>query len=69
MDLMVQKYSWQGKISNKLMILGSDRKKQQYSIDQWKKAMSDFFQLGFTPCRAEQPLQGMELQEEEMQKD
>ena len=31
--------------------------------------MSDFFQLGFTPCRAEQPLQGMELQEKEMQKD
>ena len=23
-----------------------------------------FFQLGFTPCKAEQPLQGMELQKE-----
>ena len=24
--------------------------------------------LGFTPCKAEQPLQGMELQEKEAQK-
>ena len=24
-----------------------------------------FFQLGFTPCKAEQPLQGLELQEKE----
>ena len=28
-----------------------------------------FFKLGFTPCKTEQPLQGMELQEEEAQKD
>ena len=28
-----------------------------------------FFQLGFTPCKAEQPLQGMELREKETQKD
>ena len=28
-----------------------------------------FFKLGFTPCKAEQPLQGMELQEKEAQKD
>ena len=28
-----------------------------------------FFQLGFTPCKAEQPLQGMELPEKEAQKD
>ena len=28
-----------------------------------------FFQLGFTPCKAEQTLQGMELQEKETQKD
>ena len=27
------------------------------------------FQLEFTPCRVEQPLQGMELQEKEAQKD
>ena len=25
--------------------------------------------LGFTPCKAEQPLQGIELQEKETQKD
>ena len=25
--------------------------------------------LGFTPCKAEQPLQGMELQEKQTQKD
>ena len=28
-----------------------------------------FFKLGFTPCKTEQPLQGMELQEKEAQKD
>ena len=28
-----------------------------------------FLKLGFTPCNAEQPLQGMELQEKEPQKD
>ena len=28
-----------------------------------------FFQLGFTPCNAEQPLQDMELQEKDTQKD
>ena len=27
-----------------------------------------YFQLGFTPCKTEQPLQGMELQEKEAQK-
>ena len=28
-----------------------------------------FLKFGFTPCKAEQPLQGMELQEKETQKD
>ena len=28
-----------------------------------------FFQLGFTPCKADQPLLGMKLQEKEAQKD
>ena len=28
-----------------------------------------FLKLGFTPCKAEQPLQGIELQEKEAQKD
>ena len=28
-----------------------------------------FFKLRFTPCNDEQPLQGMELQEKEAQKD
>ena len=28
-----------------------------------------FKKLGFTPCKAEQPLRGMELQEKEAQKD
>ena len=27
------------------------------------------FELGFTSCKAEQPLRGMELQEKEAQKD
>ena len=28
-----------------------------------------FVKLGFTPCKGEQPLQGMELQEKKAQKD
>ena len=28
-----------------------------------------FFYLGFTPCKAEQPIQGTELQEKEAQED
>ena len=28
-----------------------------------------FLKLGFTPCKAEHPLQGIELQEKEAQKD
>ena len=28
-----------------------------------------FFELGFTPCKDEQPQQGMELQEKETHKD
>ena len=33
------------------------------SLKDLKKEVSDFFKLGFSPCKAEQPLQGMELQE------
>ena len=35
------------------------------------KLIAIFFKkkLGFPPCKAEQPLQGMELQEKETQKD
>ena len=29
-----------------------------------KKSLVMFFLLGFTPCKAEKPLQGMELQKE-----
>ena len=29
---------------------------------------TDFFELGLTPCKAEQPLRGMELQEKKAQK-
>ena len=35
----------------------------------WFFAMEIFFKLGFTTCKAEQPLQSMELQEKEAQKD
>ena len=28
-----------------------------------------FFQFGFTPCKAEEPSRGMELQEKEAKKD
>ena len=31
--------------------------------------INNFFKLGFTPCKAEQTLRGMELQEKEAQKD
>ena len=32
---------------------------------EWKAVF--FYNLGFTPCKAEQPLQGMKLQEKEAQ--
>ena len=28
-----------------------------------------FLKMGFTPCKTEEPLQGIELQEKEVQKD
>ena len=31
--------------------------------------MCDFFKLGFTPCKAEKPQRGMELQEKKHKKD
>ena len=34
-----------------------------------KHPSRSFFKLGFTPCKAEQPLQGIELQEKEVRKD
>ena len=34
-----------------------------------KGSDEDFFYLGFTPCKAEQQLRGMELQGKESQKD
>ena len=36
---------------------------------QSNKSKSVFLKLGFTLCKTEQPLQGMELQEREAQKD
>ena len=51
-----------------------------YTISSWKKLEffdfhactghawnNSFFKLGFTPCKTEQPLRGMELQEKEAQ--
>ena len=32
-------------------------------VETLQNKLSLFFKLGFTPCKAEQPLQGMELQE------
>ena len=32
-------------------------------------SLGDFFYLGFTPCKTEQPLRGIKLQEKEVQKD
>ena len=34
----------------------------------WQFGFDFFFKLGFTPCKAEQPLRGMKLQEKEAQK-
>ena len=33
-----------------------------------KTVMHNFFKFGFPPCKAEQPLQGMQLKENEAQK-
>ena len=35
----------------------------------WKILFRSFFKLGFTLCKTEQPLRGMELQQKEAQKD
>ena len=35
---------------------------------QFMQAHEIFLNLGFTPCKAEQPLRGMELQQKESQK-
>ena len=41
-----------------------------YAKNIFKITKNPFFKkLGFTPCKAEQPLQGMELQKKEAQKD
>ena len=46
-------------------------KEEEYNLS--KQEFGDLFfkkkKLGFTPCKAEQPLQGMELQGTEAQKD
>ena len=41
----------------------------QHEAIKGRSAEDFFFKLEFTPCKAEQPLQGMELQEKEAQKD
>ena len=39
-----------------------------YDIQQWLKSnILVFFKLGFTQCKAEEPLQGMKLQEKEVE--
>ena len=38
-------------------------------MSQNKNSFPTFFKLGFSPCNAEQPLQGIKLQEKETQKD
>ena len=42
-------------------------KKQRNLVVNFSKNF--FFKLGVTPCKAEQPLRGMNLQEKEAQKD
>ena len=39
------------------------------NFPQKKKALTVCFFAGFTPCKAKQPLKGMELQEKEAQND
>ena len=43
--------------------------KQNFSRNQQKMNFWPFFNLGFTPCKAEQPLRGLQLQENKAQKD
>ena len=38
---------------------------REYQKTESVKKRNKIFQLGFTPCKAEQPLQGMELQEKD----
>ena len=45
-------------------VMKKDHSKRQYTYH-----FLFFFKLGFTPCKAEQPLRGMELQEKKHKKD
>ena len=47
----------------------SKDKKISIWVDRENLIYVRFFYLGFTSCKAEQPLQDMELQEKEAQKD
>ena len=40
-----------------------------FAYVKFEKYMRLLFHLGFFPCKAQEPLQGMELQEEEVEKD
>ena len=42
---------------------------QEMDYNQTFQKFCCFFKLGFIPCKAEQPLRGMESQEKEAQKD
>ena len=45
------------------------KKKLKVFIPTYTTLTHFFFLIAFTPCKAEQPLQGMKLQEKETQKD
>ena len=42
--------------------------KEKVPVNTRNTTLNTFFLLGFTPCEAEQPLRGMELQEKEAHK-
>ena len=53
----------------KILIFLAVRGVKWQKMAQNDKKVLLIFKLGFTPCKAEQPLQGMELQEKETHKD
>ena len=42
---------------------------QEMTLEKNVQIWYNFLKLGFTPCKTEQPLRGMELKEKEAQKD
>ena len=70
LDSKASKTVWGSRDSTAtLTVLGKGNKTKSPSLTHILVCLFFFFSLGFTPCKAEYPLQGTELQEKAVQKD